>query len=386
MTPRAVARIPAWLWIAALAALPYLAVLGGPFQFDDHSMLRLTAVSTPDGWTRLLRIDESRPLTILSFWANFQVAGQRSPMLWHAVNLLLHVANSILAWRVLAAWVAPSRAALAAACIFAAHPLQAEPVCYIFARSTLLAAFFCLTALLLWNRASRWWAAIAFALALLSKEECVAFPLFLLLLNWAQRRTRAEWPAIGAMLALSAAAGLRVLHATSSIAGSGAGFGATQTPWTYFTAQGVAILRYLRLLIVPYPLTVDPQIDATPLAAGVAWLAVAAAIALAIRFARSFEPAMWFLGGLLLLAPSSSFLPADDLAADRRLYLPMLAFAACLALLAERLPWKRASLAFVAMLCGLLVWQVHHWTSETLLWQQAVVAHRLTVGRSLPSR
>ena len=200
----------------------------------------------------------------------------------------------------------------------------------------------------------------------------MAFPLFLLLLNWAQRRTRAEWPAIGAMLALSAAAGLRVLHATSSIAGSGAGFGATQTPWTYFTAQGVAILRYLRLLIVPYPLTVDPQIDATPLAAGVAWLAVAAAIALAIRFARSFAPATWFLGGLLLLAPSSSFLPADDLAADRRLYLPMLAFAACLALLAERLPWKRASLAFVAMLCGLLVWQVHHWTSERLLWQQAV--------------
>ena len=41
-------------------------------------------------------------------------------------------------------------------------------------------------------------------------------------------------------------------------------------------------------------------------------------------------------GGLVLLLPSSSILPAADLAADRRMYLPMIGFATAAALLVQR--------------------------------------------------
>src|SRR5207248_9768855 len=111
-----------------------------------------------------------------------------------------------------------------------------------------------------WQR-KRFAAAVGwFALALLGKEECVAFPLFLLLCGGPGPRT-----AIGGMLALSAAAGARVLYALqltpSAPAGAQAGIPATQ----YLLAQGPVIWRYLRLLIIPWGFTVDPEIAVPPL-------------------------------------------------------------------------------------------------------------------------
>ncbi len=45
-------------------------------------------------------------------------------------------------------------------------------------------------------------------------------------------------------------------------------------------------------------------------------------------FAGNREIATWWIGGLILLIPSSSLFPAADLSADRRMYLPMFCFAA----------------------------------------------------------
>ena len=75
------------------------------------------------------------------------------------------------------------RPAWIAVALFALHPIQTEAVVYVFARAILLATVFCLLALRSWlNRAvlgcCGW-----FVLALLSKEECVAFPFFLLLIR-----------------------------------------------------------------------------------------------------------------------------------------------------------------------------------------------------------
>ena len=42
--------------------------------------------------------------------------------------------------------------------------------------------------------------------------------------------------------------------------------------------------------------------------------------------------------GLILLLPSSSIFPANDLAADRRMYLPMICFAPAIALVLNCLP------------------------------------------------
>src|SRR5262249_6331106 len=149
------------------------------------------------------------------------------------------------------------------------HPLQAEPVNYIWGRSIVLASLLCLASLLAWLKGHHWAALAWFVPALLAKEEVAAFPLLLIFLG------RRRMTVITAMLLASLAAGARVIYATSVIAGAPAGFQAGITPWHYFLTQGTVILRYIRLLIVPYGFTVDPDIRVPAWWIGIlAWITI----------------------------------------------------------------------------------------------------------------
>jgi len=327
----------------------------------------------------LWRPFDIRPLTYLTFWVNERL-GDRNPAGYHAVNLVLHLVAVLLLWMALRRLV-PAKAAWIAAAIFAVHPFQAEPVNYIFARSTTLATLLCLASLVSWTRDRRWRAVVWFGAALLAKEECVAFPLLLLLLEVGRPHEEGKigaalktaLPPIFAMLALAALAGLRVLAATSEIAGSGAGAQAGISWRSYGLAQGLVILRYLRMLVFPWGFTVDPDIAIPSVWLGLlAWLAVASlAIAAAVWAVRGKQPALWFLAGFVLLLPSSSILPAADLAADRRLYLPMLGFAAAAGLLLERVR-PVFVVAALALFTGLSVVRTETWLTEASLWEAAV--------------
>ena len=108
------------------------------------------------------------------------------------------------------------------------------------------------------------------------------------------------------------------------------------TPWTYLLTQMGVIVHYLRLSLVPAPLVLD--YDGWPMARSVLEVAPYAALltlllgATVIAIVRRQN---WgFLGGwfFAVLAPSSSVLPlATEVAAERRMYLPLAAVvvAAC---------------------------------------------------------
>jgi tetratricopeptide (TPR) repeat protein len=160
------------------------------------------------------------------------------------------------------------------------------------------------------------------------------------------------------MLAMSLLAGVRVIYATAVTPGAPAGFQAGISPFHYLLAQGPVIWRYLRLLVVPVGFTVDPAIAIPPL-----WLAIlawAGIAALAWRW-------RWLLIGFILLLPSSSIFPAQDLAADRRMYLPLAAFAAAAAL---AIP-KRISTLIVIALIALSIGRTYVWMSSERLWREA---------------
>src|SRR6202162_4260036 len=280
------------LLLCLAAIIAFGGCLWGSFHFDDYSLL------AGDLWRPL----EIRPLTYLTFWMNHQLGGD-NPMGYHAVNLALHVIAILLLWDALGRYLSPSSRLIATA-IFAVHPFQAEPVNYIFARSTLLATVLCLAELVSWLRGHLWWATGWFAAGLLAKEECVAFPVFLLLLHFSRHRDSRELKPIAAMFAWSAAAGIRVLLAVQHTPGSGAGAQAAVSWQSYLFTQGAVILRYLRMLIVPIGFTVDADIHtrAIPIAA-LAWTGV---VVLAIIAAFQFSHAragFWFLAGLALLLP-----------------------------------------------------------------------------------
>ena len=366
--------------IIAVVLLAWGASLAGPFHFDDYSLLVDPLVTSARGWLLVWRPIQTRPLSQFTFWASYMMAGA-TPWAFHIWNLALHGMGSVLLWRTLRMIVA-ERAAVIAALVFAVHPIQAEVVNYVFARSSALSTLLCLVVLWLWLR-DRIWAAVAvFALALLAKEECVTFPLFLALLDWWRGKRR--WPAIGAMLGLAFLLGLRVLIATKFVPDGGGGFASRIAPLEYFTAQGVVILRYLRLLILPWGFTVDPEI--VVVVPWLAWLGVGLIVAVACRTFKG--PGVWILAGFILLIPSSSIFPADDLAADRRMYLPMIAFSAALGVIT--LKWKRPVRVGVGVvLVGVCVLRTQVWNSERTLWKEAVerapdkVRPRIQLARAL---
>ena len=291
---------------------------------------------------------ETRPLTDLTFWLNGS-----TPFEYHLVNLLLHIAVVCLLLGLLQNLI-PLEAAFAAALLFAIHPIQSEAVAYIFARGTLLATLFCLLSWRAWLRVQNWVAVAWFAAALLSKEECVTFPLVLLLIG--PRR----WKPTLAMLGLATATGLHTVYSTYAIAGSGAGFTAGVSPLAYMAGQGASILRYFRLLMFPWGFTIDPTVQP----AIWAWCIVAAAL---IYWRNN----RWFMAGMILLIPSSSIFPAADLAADRRMYLPMTAFCVLAGLVIGKL--KRLYVGSAAvLLIALSIGRMEVWRTERSLWQEGV--------------
>jgi protein O-mannosyl-transferase len=297
------------------------------------------------------------------------IAG-RNPALYHLFNLAIHLTSVWLAYFAFRKLLGAETAWLGAA-IFAVHPFQAEPVNYIFARSSLLSTLFCLAAMWEWVSERPWRATTWFALAVLAKEECATFPVFLILLDiWQLRRPR-NLRASAVMLALAGAGAIRVALA-ANIQSSGAGAHAGITPAQYLSTQGTAIWRYLRLLLLPWGFTVDPDIAIPSPAWGMlGWAGLLALAALAVFGFRKTKPAFWFLGGLILLLPTSSIFPAADLAVDRRMYLPLVAWAPCLALLL-RAARPALPIAIVLVLTALSVERTLTWRTEESLWADAV--------------
>ena len=359
-----------YVLIAALAVAAFGLSVAGSFHFDDYSLFRNPAVVSPDGWRDLFRPEQTRPLTYLTFWLNYRAGGE-DPAGYHLVNLALHVGAALLLLRV-ARRAVPPNAAIIAAAVFAVHPILTEPVAYIFARGTLLMTVFCLLSLDAWLRDRRWIAVAWFAAAVFAKEECAAFPVFLLLLDLScARRLRGIGP-IAAMGALALAAGLRVIWALNVTPGSQAGAGAGITPAGYLAVQGPVMLRYFRQLLLPWNFSVDPQIGPFPAWAEIAaWAAIAAAVIVAARRFRETQAGFWLIAAIVLLLPSSSIFPAADLAADRRMYLPFAMLAVGAGLLLERFRWQWLAI-LLAVLCAISMRYSEIWRTEKSLWEEAV--------------
>ncbi len=323
-----------------------------PFHFDDALFLEAKQITTPAGFQEILSFEQSRPLTYLSFYLNYQLSGT-SARSYHLINLALHCLNALVVYffiRVLLQFEISNPPIhrwlpLAASGIFALHPIQTEAVNYAYQRSTLLAALFSLLAMTAYLSSfkSRSWrllllaSALCMALAALSKEVALILPFLMAAFLWFCRpsglhdnalmsRYRGFLIAL-AFLALIVAAG--VLYHLHKSGEQTVGLSHLKASLGYFLAQMQVLPFYLRLLAFPTGLSIDHDFAV----ASFAWIRSASSIVLTafligvcFIFRRS-HPIAGFLGVsfFLFLAPSSSFIPSANLVVEHRLYMPMIA-------------------------------------------------------------
>ncbi len=342
--------------VAIAAVAPYLHALHAPFVFDDNIDILANDAAHhlwPPAWA-----STSRPVATLTFALNWIISGA-SPAGFRLVNIILHAAVA-LALRELVATLASAREppasvhahaqALAtfSALLWAVHPLHTSAVTYIVHRYEVLASLGYLLALGAVVRASvpgarRWlWSGLACAstaLACWSKEIAVTLPLSALLLDRAFlsgsfRRSLARNGVLHGGIAASCIGALviavRPAHSQ--------GFGFTMlTPIDYARSQLGVVAHYVRLMFWPTGLCIDYYDwpiarslgDVMPAGLITIGCMVTAAILL-WKFPRVGFVSAWFF---VLLTPTTSFLPlANELVAERRLYLALAGPAVLLAL------------------------------------------------------
>ena len=181
-----------WVGLALAAILPHLASLRVGLLSDDFGLVY--AMSQVDGPLEAMR-DLAyrglfRPISLLIYWLGVR-GWHGSGAGYHALSLVLHVANTLLVFALGKRWIGSTYGAAVAAALFAVHPLHVEAIVWIPCHSDLLytgfglASLLCLEGYLTAPPPRRWHAlagvALFFAAALLGKEAAIAIPALALL-------------------------------------------------------------------------------------------------------------------------------------------------------------------------------------------------------------
>lgn len=402
---------PALWWLAAVLAVAvaiiaaYSNSLQNGFHLDDHygitpnpwirSLANIPQFFTdPNTYTTLRENVDYRPMATLSYAVNYAVS-ELQPWSWHVMNLLLHGVVCVSVFALGRALLGTGRAApvprlserdgdwasLAAAVLFAVHPVGAGCANYMWARSSLLVAAFLLPATVLYIRAVqhgsawRYGASLAlFACALFSKVEAVSFLAVAALAEFLLAPSRLDrsllarfWPRRGD-LRLAPVAALAAAYVGLWMAvlppGRSANWAASDlNRWQYLLTQTGAWWYYLGKVVAPVNLIADyggyPKwlslAEPPALYAIAAWLVVLGAMVLAARRA----PGLVLLAGAFFihLSPTSSVVPLSEMVNEHRPYLPLtgvfLIGAAGLAAAVRALPSRPAPAALAGVVLAL---------------------------------
>jgi Flp pilus assembly protein TadD len=318
--------------------LAYHNSLTGPFILDDERCIinnphirQLWPLTKPLANT-------SRPIVQLSLALNFALGGLDVAG-YHVVNLLLHAGAALALFGLVRRSVGRIRMAgeadelgFSIALLWAIHPLVTQPVNYVIQRGELLMSLFLLLTLYGLCRGRLVFGVVACALGMASKPTMAITPVIALLYDRAfmaggfrtalRQRTGFYFALASTWLVLP----LVLLNGQQDWLGS-AGFGVQGVaPWQYALTQPSVILHYLRLAIWPQGLCLDYMWPPARSFAE-AWLPISLIVGLLALTGWMCwrQPQFGFLAAafFIVLAPTSSVLPIDDLAFEHRMYLPL---------------------------------------------------------------
>ena len=183
------------LALALLVAVSYFPATQAGFVWDDRVWMESKGVQEWSGLSRIWfspgdnKIEAHYwPIVYTVFWLEHKLWGF-APLGYHIVNLLLHVVNTVLLWRLLLRLGVPGAWVIAA--VLAVHPVRVESVAYVMGRKDLLSALFYFAAFLTYlrfveaPRSGRYLLALGlFAGALLCKSIAITLPVAVLIAQW----------------------------------------------------------------------------------------------------------------------------------------------------------------------------------------------------------
>lgn len=401
------------LWIYAPVCDPRTPA---EWLWDDDQLLTANATvqsTTPSALLRLWLDPEGTdyfPLTSTALWLQWAAFGPRATG-YHVVSVLLHLASSLLLWRLLDRLGAAG--ARLAAVLFAVHPVCVESVAWVSElKNTLSLPLFLLAAthavtfdtrshaadpITRRSAEPHYWASLVlFLLAMLAKTSVVMLPVVLLLHAWWKRGVVMASDIVRAapFFLVSLVLGLVTIAYQH-----GRAIGAEAIPVGGLDSRtataGLSILWYLRLIAWPvHLLPIYPRWEVDPPSAWqfLAWLPILGGLWWCWRHRDAAGPAGWEHWGrhalfafgffLLMLLPVLGFVTIAYMritwAADHFIYLPMIGplalLAAGLVTGARRLPARTRPLQLgwvagvVVALAVLARGYAGVWVDEDALW------------------
>jgi len=369
----------ALLVVAVLIA--YGNTLRNDFTLDDEHFILRNPVVTGLSIKALFEPDKDfnlfRPVTFATFAMNW-AAGRMRPLGYHLLNVLFHLAVTLLLYLLLSLLFEPEHQAATVAWVtaflFAVHPIHTEAVASIVGRSELLAAGFLLAAWYLHLRDRTILSLVCFPLALLSKESAIAFLPLVLAGDFA----RGEWKPLRRYAFI---AGLSLAYTVLLWKVQGGRFGQKQidfldnplaslpASWRILNALRIA-WKYVALQGYPAALSCDYSYNAILLYAN--WRHNAPAAAAAALLVALWIHALWrrrrgwLLAGAIYLfgfaVTANLLIPTGTILGERLAYLPSAGFCLLAALL-----WFRLSKVKPALAWALFALLVSAMTTRTIL-------------------
>lgn len=425
------------LLIVLLGIIVFGNHLKNSFQFDsvayvvnNQNLKNPGEMLTLDYWERGLF---SRSLVQMSLALNATM-GQMQPFGYHLFNLTLHIFNALLIFFVTRkiyldlspefkplgkdpVWVL----SLFTALLFLCHPLQTESVVYIMSRSEVLSATFYLGGFYLFQTCVESGRKISPALKYAGllpllgmifltgfsvKQTLITLPAVLLLYSLcradAQSRPikflkRWRWVLTG-IIFLAGTILLRKLLEDETLLIGPSNPDEMVGRKNYLLSQpSVLIFYYLKLLLFPFNLNIDPDLPVVTELFSSRFLVPLAGIgAMLYLTARAKKTRIYFFcvaWFFILISPSSSIVTLHDLAAEHRTYLAAYGFYLLFVLSVFQLCLKKRAVFFVLvfLICTLGLMTVKRnfvWRSELTLWEDtrkkspAIVRPLINLGRA----
>lgn len=344
--------------VALVTLVQYLPTLRFDFVWDDRQLItenRLLVTTHPlavfgrSFWAGSPEpppgsaIAYYRPLTNLSFRLDLAIAGT-SPWFFHLVNILLAAVASVLVtliiWELLHSGVWAALGGL----LFACHPSHVEAVAFISARTDLLVTIFTAVAgfgLLrsLRKHNARWWiiVLIGYALALLSKETALLFPVLIALapILCRTRYPRLYWLLLAGSLVL---AGLYLLVRRQVL---GVAISPAFEPLALHQLINIANTfgLYIRMFLWPFAhrakFPLDPLFH--HLSHYTAYTLVFLVTPPLAALRRRFWIALWgYVWVICFLLPVVNIVPVGPQAAERLLFMPSVGLTTAVTILLSR--------------------------------------------------